>query len=223
MTDFVHLHVHSDYSLLDGAASVKSLISKAKALGMKHLALTDHGNMFGALKFYKECKAAEINPIIGSEFYMTSGSRFDKKGSETGNAYHHLVLLATNEQGYRNLMKLSSLSYTEGFYYKPRIDEELLVRYHEGLIGLSACLGGEIPSLLLEGKAEEALSRARHLRDILGDDNFYLELQDHGLPEQKKVNPLLIELSKRTGIPLVATNDIHYLDKEDSVAQDILL
>jgi DNA polymerase-3 subunit alpha len=223
MTDFVHLHVHSDYSLLDGAASVKSLISKAKALGMKHLALTDHGNMFGALKFYKECKAAEINPIIGSEFYMTTGSRFDKKGSETGNAYHHLVLLATNEQGYRNLMKLSSLSYTEGFYYKPRIDEELLVRYHEGLIGLSACLGGEIPSLLLEGKAEEALSRARRLRDILGDDNFYLELQDHGLPEQKKVNPLLIELSKRTGIPLVATNDIHYLDKEDSVAQDILL
>jgi len=223
MTDFVHLHVHSDYSLLDGAASIKSLISKAKALGMKHLALTDHGNMFGVLKFFKECKAAEIKPIIGSEFYMTPGSRFDKKGSETGNKYYHIVLLATNETGYRNLMKLSSLSYTEGFYYKPRIDEELLVRYHEGLIGLSACLGGEIPSLLLEGKAEEAIQRARRFRDILGDDNFYLELQDHGLPEQKRVNPLLIELSKRTGIPLVVTNDIHYLDKEDSVAQDILL
>ena len=223
MTDFVHLHVHSDYSLLDGAASVKSLITKAKTLGMKHLALTDHGNMFGVLKFFKECKAAEINPIIGSEFYMTTGSRFDKKGSETGNKYHHMVLLATNERGYRNLMKLSSLSYTEGFYYKPRIDEELLVRYHEGLIGLSACLGGEIPSLLLEGKHQEALTRVRRFREILGDDNFYLELQDHGLPEQKKVNPLLVELSKRTGIPLVATNDIHYLDKEDSVAQDILL
>jgi DNA polymerase-3 subunit alpha len=223
MTDFVHLHVHSDYSLLDGAASVKSLITKAKALGMKHLALTDHGNMFGVLKFFKECKAAEINPIIGSEFYMTPGSRFDKKGSETGNKYYHLVLLATNETGYRNLMKLSSLSYTEGFYYKPRIDEELLIRYHEGLIGLSACLGGEIPSLLLEGKAEEALNRARRLRDILGYDNFYLELQDHGLPEQKKVNPLLVGLSKRSGIPLVVTNDIHYLDKEDAVAQDILL
>ncbi|MCA1949158.1 MAG: DNA polymerase III subunit alpha [Treponema sp.] len=223
MTDFVHLHVHSDYSLLDGAASVKSLIAKAKALGMKHLALTDHGNMFGALKFFKECKAAEIHPIIGSEFYMTTGSRFDKKGSETGNKYYHLVLLATSETGYRNLMKLSSFSYTEGFYYKPRIDEELLVKYHEGLIGLSACLGGEIPSLLLEGKAQEALQRARRLREILGEDNFYLELQDHGLPEQKKVNPLLVNLSKRTGIPLVVTNDIHYLDKEDSVAQDILL
>ncbi|MCX7656138.1 MAG: DNA polymerase III subunit alpha [Treponemataceae bacterium] len=223
MYDFVHLHVHSDYSLLDGAASIDSLVHKAKAFGMKHLAITDHGNMFGALKFYKKCLEQEIHPIIGSEFYMAPTSRHEKKGSEQGNKYYHLLLLATSEQGYRNLMKLSSLSYTEGFYYKPRIDEELLIQYGKDLIGLSACLGGEIPSLLLEGKLAEAEARARRLRDILGDNNFYLELQDHGIPEQKKANALLVALSKRTGIPLVATNDIHYLEPEDAVAQDILL
>jgi len=223
MTDFVHLHVHSDFSLLDGAASVSALIAKAQALGMKHLALTDHGNMFGALKFYKECTAAGINPIIGSEFYVAPASRFDKAGSEQGNKYHHLVLLARDGEGYRNLVKLSSKSYTEGFYYKPRIDEELLVAHAPGLIGLSACLAGEVPSLLLAGKRDEAEQRARRLREILGEDNFYLELQDHGIPEQKQVNPLLVEISKRTGIPLVATNDLHYIDREDEVAQDILL
>ena len=208
---------------MDGAASIPALVAKAKALGMRHLALTDHGNMFGVLKFFKECKAQDINPIIGSEVYVAPQSRFDRSGSEKGNKYHHLVLLAKNETGYRNLIKLSSYAYTEGFYYKPRIDEELLVRYAEGLIGLSACLAGEVPSLLLAGKIALAEERARRLRDIFGDDNFYLELQDHGIPEQKRVNPLLVELSKRTGIPLVATNDLHYLDSDDSVAQDILL
>ena len=223
MNEFVHLHVHSDYSLLDGASSISALVAKAKGLGMNHLAITDHGNMFGALKFFKECKAAGINPIIGSEFYMAPGSRLDKAGSEKGNKYFHLVLLATSETGYRNLIKLSSYSYTEGFYYKPRIDEELLVRYSKDLIGLSACLGGEIPSLLLAGRKADAETRARRFREILGDGGFFLELQDHGIAEQKLVNPPLIELSKRTGIPLVCSNDLHYADADDFIAQDILL
>lgn len=223
MKEFVHLHVHSDFSLLDGAASIPDLVRKAREMGMKHLAITDHGNMFGVLKFFKECTKAGINPIIGSEFYMAPASRFDKSGSEHGNKYFHLVLLARNEEGYRNLMRLSSCSYTEGFYYKPRIDEELLVKYSEGLIGLSACLAGEIPSLVLDGRIDEAEQRARRFREILGNNNFYLELQDHGIPEQKKVNPVLLDISKRTGIPLAATNDLHYIEKEDAVAQDILL
>jgi DNA polymerase-3 subunit alpha len=230
MTDFVHLHVHSDYSLLDGAAPVKDLAKKARSLGMKHLALTDHGNMFGAIDFMNVCLGDKdhpekypIHPIIGNEFYMAPGSRFEKKGSESGNKYYHLILLAATLEGYRNLLKLSSQAYTEGFYYKPRIDEELLVEYHQGLIGLSACVGGEIPSLILEGKTEAAEKRARWFRDLLGDGNFYLELQDHGIREQKEANRALIEMSKRTGIPLAATNDIHYLEKEDAAAQDILL
>jgi DNA polymerase-3 subunit alpha len=230
MTDFVHLHVHSDYSLLDGAASVKDLAGRAISLGMKHLAVTDHGNMFGALDFLNACQwdkdhpgKSPLHPIIGNEFYMAPGSRFEKKGSENGNKYYHLVLLAASREGYLNLLKLSSYAYTEGFYYKPRIDEELFLKYHAGLIGLSACVVGEIPSLILEGKPEEAEKRARWFRDVLGDDNFYLELQDHGIECQKQVNPVLIDISKRTGIPLVATNDIHYLDRGDAVAQDILL
>jgi len=223
MNEFVHLHVHSDYSLLDGASSISTLVAKAKNLGMRHLAITDHGNMFGVLKFFKECKAAGINPIIGSEFYMAPNSRFDKTGNEKGGKNYHLVLLATSETGYRNLIKLSSLSYTEGFYYRPRIDEESLVRHSRDLIAMTACLGGEIPSLILAGKTKEAELRARRFREIMGDGNFYLELQDHGLPDQKKVNPVLIEISRKTGIPLVATNDLHYADPDDFVAQDILL
>ncbi|MDR2397837.1 MAG: DNA polymerase III subunit alpha [Spirochaetaceae bacterium] len=223
MIDFVHLHVHTDFSLLDGAASAESLAAKAAALGMKHLAITDHGNLFGILKFRDACEKAGIRPIIGSEFYMAPGSRFKKSGSEYGNKYYHLVLLAKNAEGYKTLIKLSSYSYTEGFYYKPRIDAELLTQYHGGLIGLSACVAGEIPSLLLEGKREAAEERARWFRDLLGEGNFYLELQDHRLPIQQKVNPAIIELSRCTGIPLVVTNDIHYLEREDAQAQDILL
>jgi DNA polymerase-3 subunit alpha len=231
MIDFVHLHVHSDYSLLDGAASVQSLAAKAASLGMKHLAITDHGNMFGVLDFVTACQGDKdhpinhpaVHPIIGSEFYMAPGSRFEKSGSEYRNKYYHLVLLVTSRTGYQNLIKLSSYSYTEGFYHKPRIDDELLIKYHEGLIGLSACVAGEIPSLILEGNAEAAEKRALWFRDLLGEGNFYLELQDHGLQSQRTVNPILKDISARTGIPLVVTNDIHYLEREDAPAQDILL
>ncbi|GHT80050.1 hypothetical protein FACS1894130_10520 [Spirochaetia bacterium] len=233
MTDFVHLHVHTDYSLLDGAASVESLANKAAALGMKHLAITDHGNMFGVLKFAEACEGskdhplhegrAAVHPIIGCEFYMAPGSRHDRKGGENSNHSYHLILLAANREGYLNLLKLSSYSYTEGFYYKPRIDKELLEQYHGGLICLSACIAGEIPSLILDGQDKAAEELAIWFRDVMGPDNFYLELQDHGIAEQKKANRALIAMSKRLGIPLVATNDIHYLEREDAVVQDLLL
>ncbi|MDR2518729.1 MAG: DNA polymerase III subunit alpha, partial [Spirochaetaceae bacterium] len=194
---------------------------KAASLGMKHLAITDHGNMFGVLKFRDACKKRGIRPIIGSEFYMSHASRFEKSGSE----YYHLVLLAKNLAGYQTLIKLSSYSYTEGFYYKPRIDEELLASCHEGLIGLSACVSGEIPSLILAGDLKGAEKRACWFQDLLGAGSFYLELQDHHLPNdiQRKANEGITALSKRTGIPLVVTNDIHYLNKEDAKAHDILL
>ncbi len=223
MIEFVHLHAHSDFSLLDGASSIPTLVAKAKALGMKHLAITDHGNMFGALKFYNECKAQGIHPVIGNEFYMAGSSRLERTGTEYGNKYYHLVLLAKNETGYRNLVKLTSRSYTEGFYYKPRIDDELLRQYAEGVICLSACLAGEIPADILAGKLDKAEARARSFLEIFGEGHFYLELQDHGIAEQKVVNKALVELSRRTGIPLVATNDLHYAESADAVAQDILL
>ena len=223
MAEFVHLHNHSDYSLLDGAAPIKELAATAKRYGMPGLAITDHGNLFGALSFYKACKDEGIKPIIGSEFYMAGGSRKEKTGTENGNKYWHLILLAENQEGYRNLMKLSSLSYTEGFYYKPRIDEELLKAYSKGLIASSACLAGEIPSLILAGRREAAEAKALEYRELFGSERFYLELQDHGLEEQRLVNRELTALSRRHGIPLVATNDLHYINKEDAVAQDILL
>ena len=199
------------------------MVAKAAALGMKHVALTDHGNMFGALRFYEECRSAGINPVIGSEFYVAPGSRLVKSGTEAGNKYYHLVLLAKSEKGYKNLMELSSIGYTEGFYYKPRIDDEVLAARCDDLICSSACLGGEIPSLILEGQTEEARKRALFYRDLFGEGNYYLELQDHGIPEQKTANEGLIKLSRETGIPLIATNDSHYIDREDANAQDILL
>jgi DNA polymerase-3 subunit alpha len=232
MTDFVHLHVHTDYSLLDGAASVENLARKAASLGMKSLAITDHGNMFGALKFRDACAGskdhainhAPVKPIIGCEFYMAPRSRFEKSGSaDNDDKYYHLVLLAMNAQGYQNLIMLTSYAYTEGFYYKPRIDDELLLRHSEGLIGLSACLAGEIPRLLLRGEISAAEQRALWFRNVLGDGRFYLELQDHGIAAQQRLNPLIADMGKRLGIPLVATNDIHYVEKEDAEAQDILL
>ena len=223
MSDFVHLHNHTDYSLLDGAAHIDRLVTQAAELGMQHLAITDHGNMFGVLKFYKTCWKHEIKPIIGCEFYLSPESRFEKKGTEQGNRYYHLVLLAKNHQGYMNLIQLSSRAYTEGFYYKPRIDNELLESYHEGLIASSACLAGEIPQLILDNREEDAEKRALQLRDLFGEGNFYLELQDHGIPEQKTVNAKLKEMSRRTGIPLIATNDIHYIHREDAQAQDALI
>ncbi len=223
MPEFVHLHNHSDFSLLDGAASVGAMVAKAKALGMPGLALTDHGNMFGAVKFYDTCKDAGINPIVGSEFYVAGGSRREKTGTENGNKYWHLVLLARDAEGYANLLKLSSASYTEGYYYKPRIDDELLAAHARGLIGGSACLGGEIPSLILMGKEAEAERKALFYAELLGKDHFYLELQDHGIPEQRTVNRALVALARKTGIPLIATNDMHYLDREDAAAHDALL
>ncbi len=223
MSEFVHLHNHTEFSLLDGAAPVNKLVERAKELGMKHLAITDHGNMFGVLRFYKACRAAEINPIIGCEFYVAPQSRLIKTGTEGINTYHHMVLLAKNKQGYKNLLLLSSLAYTEGFYYKPRIDDELLREHHEGLICTSACLAGEIPSLILQRNYGAAKQKALQYRELFGEDHFYLELQDHGIPEQKTVNLSLIELSRETGIPLIAANDIHYINREDASAQDIMI
>jgi len=223
MPDFVHLHTHSDFSLLDGAASIEDLVARAKALGMKALALTDHGNMFGSLRFYKECRKEGIKPIVGCEAYLAPDSRHTKSGGEKGARYHHLGLLARDVTGYRNLLKLSSLGYTEGFYYKPRIDEELLARHHEGLIALSGCMGGELPSLILRGETDKARARAAAYRELFGEGGYYLEVQNHGIPEQVMINRELVEISRSTGIPLVAANDVHYVAREDAAAQDILL
>ena len=225
---FVHLHVHSEYSLLDGACGIKSLVQKAKDLGMPAIAITDHGNMHGYVEFYQECLKAGIKPIIGCEFYVASGSRFDRKTekSDSGDTYGgpaHLVLLAENMTGYHNLLKLSSLAFTEGFYYKPRIDDELIVQYNEGLIALSACLGGEIPRHIMAGQYEKAVERAQWYQSIYGAQNYYLELQEHGIPAQKIVNKGLAKISRATGIPLVATNDVHYIEKEDAEMHDLLL
>ena len=223
MPDFVHLHTHSDFSLLDGAASVEDLVAQAKACGMKALALTDHGNMFGALRFYKECLKEGIKPIIGCEAYVAPDSRHNRTGGEKGCRYHHLGLLARDVTGYRNLLKLCSLAYTEGFYYKPRIDDELLARYHEGLTALSGCMGGEIPSLIMRGETDKARARALFMRELFGPESFYLEVHNHGIPEQAAINQGLAEISRSTGIPLAAANDVHYATREDAAAQDILL
>lgn len=223
VSDFVHLHVHSDYSLLDGAAKIKDLVSRAKELGMPALALTDHGNMFGSLRFEQLCHKENINPLVGCEFYVAGGSRHERKGTEQGNKYYHLVLIAKNVEGYRNLMMLNSLSFTEGMYYKPRIDEELIRKYSSGLVCLSACLAGQLPQLLLAGKEKEAEELVLSYRDIFGAENYYIELQDHGIYEQKQVSPKLIALAKKHNIPMVVTNDIHYVLQDDYEAQDVLL
>ncbi|OME90848.1 MULTISPECIES: DNA polymerase III subunit alpha [Paenibacillus] len=221
MSSFVHLHVHSEYSLLDGAARIGDLVREAAALGMKSLALTDHGVMYGAIPFYKACMAQGIKPIIGCEAYITAGSR-KERGSRKDQPIYHLILLAKNETGYRNLMKLCSIGHLEGYHYRPRIDMEALAAHHEGIICLSACLGGEVPQHLLHGREAEAKAAALRYQAIFGED-YYLELQDHGIPEQKRVNPQLIQLSRETGIPLVATNDVHYLAESDAEVQDVLI
>lgn len=219
---FVHLHVHTEYSLLDGASKIKNLVARAKTLGMTSLAITDHGCMYGAVEFYKEAKKAGIKPIIGCEVYIARGSRFSKQGVEKDGAYH-LVLLAQNLTGYQNLVKLVSAGYLEGFYYKPRIDKDLLAEHAEGLVCLSACLGGEIPSLLMNGEEEEAATAIEAYMAIFGRERFFLELQDHRIPEQQMVNKKLLALANRYELDLVATNDLHYVNKEDAEAQDILL
>jgi DNA polymerase-3 subunit alpha len=223
VTPFVHLHCHSDFSLLDGASSIDALVSRAKSLEMTSLALTDHGNMFGSLAFYKECRARGVRPIIGSEVYIAPGSRLEKSGTEKGARHHHLVLLARSVTGYQNLIALSSLGYTEGFYYKPRVDDELLARHHEGLIALSACLAGDIPAAILNGQHQEARARAQHYRELFGPDGFFLEVQDHGIPEQAVVNREILKIARETGIPIAATNDIHYTDRSDARAHDVLI
>ncbi|MBT2292193.1 DNA polymerase III subunit alpha [Paenibacillus albidus] len=221
MSPFVHLHVHSEYSLLDGAARIADLVRRAGEYGMKSLALTDHGVMYGAIPFYKACLASGIKPIIGCEAYMTSGSRRER-GSRKDQPIYHLILLVKNETGYRNLMKLISIGHLEGHHYKPRIDMEALAAHAEGIICLSACLGGEVPQHLLHGREAEARKAALRYKEIFGGD-FYLELQDHGMAEQKRVNPQLIALAAECEIPLVATNDVHYLAREDAEVQDVLI
>uniref|UniRef100_UPI000593342C DNA polymerase III subunit alpha n=1 Tax=Gorillibacterium massiliense TaxID=1280390 RepID=UPI000593342C len=221
MNGFVHLHAHCEYSLLDGAARIGELVRQAADLGMPALALTDHGVMYGAIPFYKACKEAGIKPIIGCEVYMASGS-LSRKVSRQEQPNHHLVLLAKNETGYRNLMRLCSIGHLQGFHYKPRIDMEHLARYAEGLVCLSGCLNGEVPQLLLQDKPKEARETAERYRAIFGED-YYLEIQDHGMLEQKKVVQGLVAISQETGIPLVATNDVHYVHKGEHEVQDILL
>ena len=220
---FTHLHVHTEYSLLDGSCKIKELVQRVKDLGMDSIAITDHGVMYGVIDFYRAAKEVGINPIIGCEVYITSGSRFDREVGKGDNKYYHLVLLAENNVGYHNLMKLVSKGFVDGFYYKPRIDFEVLEKYHEGLIGLSACLAGEVSRNLSENNYEKAMQAAKRYESILGKGNFFLELQDHGIGLQKQVNGALLRLSKETGIPLVATNDIHYIYEEDAVPHDVLL
>ena len=220
---FVHLHTHTEYSLLDGANKIKEYVARVKELGMGAAAITDHGVMYGVIDFYKEAKAAGINPILGCEVYVAPGSRFDKAGADQSERYFHLVLLAENNEGYQNLMKIVSRGFTEGYYYKPRVDLELLREYHTGIIALSACLAGEVARYLTRGLYDEAKEAALRYRDIFGEGNFFLELQDHGIPAQRQVNAALLRMSQETGIELVCTNDIHYTYEQDADAHDILL
>lgn len=220
---FVHLHVHTGYSLLDGACKIDKLIGRAKELGMDSLAITDHGVMYGVIDFYQAAKAAGVKPILGCEVYVAPNSRFDREVKGGEERYHHLVLLAENNTGYSNLIKIVSKGFTEGFYYKPRVDYEVLEQYHEGIIALSACLAGAVPFYLRRGLYEEAKNEAFRLRDIFGEGNFFLELQDHGIPEQRTVNQGLLRMHEETGLPIAATNDIHYINEEDARAHDILL
>jgi len=219
---FVHLHVHTEYSLLDGACRIKEVVQRAAQLGMPALGLTDHGAMYGAVDFYKECLEARIAPVIGCEVYVARRTMEDRESAKDSKPYH-LVLLADNEAGYRNLMKVVSEAHLRGFYQKPRVDFELLHQYREGLIGLSACLQGELPQLLLEGQAEAAVQKAGQYGELFGTGRFYLELMDHGMEEEARLNPQLVALAERTGLPLVASNDVHYVSREDSFAHDVLL
>lgn len=220
---FTHLHVHTEYSLLDGSSKIKELVHQTKELGMDSIAITDHGAMYGVIDFYKAAKAEGIKPIIGCEIYVTTGSRFQKEARQGENRYYHLVLLAENDTGYHNLIKIVSRGFTEGFYYKPRVDYEVLERYHEGIIALSACLAGEVASYICEDDYDKAKAAALRMQDIFGEGNFFLEMQDHGISEQTKVNTALLKMAKETGIGLVVTNDIHYTYKDDVEAHDILL
>ena len=221
--NFTHLHVHTEYSLLDGSNKIKEYVARVKELGMNSAAITDHGVMFGCIDFYKAAREAGINPIMGCEVYVAPGSRFDKEQQHGDDRYHHLVLLAENNQGYSNLMKIVSAGFVDGYYYKPRVDLEILEKYHEGVIALSACLAGEVARNLARGFYEEGKKAALRYESIFGKGNFFLELQDHGIPEQQMVNQQLMRMSRETGIELVCTNDVHYTYAEDATSHDILL
>ena len=220
---FTHLHVHTEYSLLDGSNKIKEYVKRVKELGMDAAAITDHGVMYGCIDFYKEANANGIKPILGCEVYVAPNSRFDKEITGGEDRYYHLVLLAENNTGYSNLMKIVSKGFTEGYYYRPRVDFEVLREYHEGIIALSACLAGEVQRYISKGLMEEAKKAACKYRDCFGADNYFLELQDHGMPEQATVNTALLRMSEELHIPLVATNDVHYTYAEDAIPHDILL
>ncbi len=220
---FAHLHVHTEYSLLDGSCKIRELAARAKELGFTSLAMTDHGVMYGAVDFYRACKAEGIKPIIGCEVYVAPGSRFDREPGAGDERYYHLILLAENRTGYYNLLKIVSRGFTEGYYYRPRVDKSVLREFHEGLIACSACLAGEVARLLTRGDYEGARAAALSYADIFGKDSFFLELQDHGISEQQTVNTGLLRLSRETGLKLIATNDVHYINAEDAEAHDILL
>ena len=234
-SSFAHLHTHTEFSMLDGAARVDDLVAAAKADGQPALGITDHGNMYGVLDFYRACRSNGINPVIGTEAYMAGDSRHERpvrrgKVDDTGGdveggqkLYYHLTLLAETNAGYSNLMKLSSAAYLEGYYYKPRVDWELLERYHEGLIATTGCLGGVVLQALLAGDVAGAEARAARLQDIFGRDNLFVELQDHGLAAQRQTNPQLVEIARRIGAPLLATNDSHYCRRDDAETHDALL
>ena len=221
--NFTHLHVHTEYSLLDGSNKITEYVERVKELGMDSAAITDHGVMYGCIDFYRACKAAGINPILGCEVYVAPSSRFDRETGAGEDRYYHLVLLAENNQGYSNLMKIVSKSFVEGFYYKPRVDLALLREYHEGIIALSACLAGEVARYLTRGMYEEGKKAALRYEEIFGKGNFFLELQDHGISQQQTVNQQLLRMHQETGIDLVATNDVHYTYAEDEAPHDILL
>ena len=220
---FTHLHVHTEYSLLDGSSKIKELAARAKELGMNSMAITDHGAMYGVIDFYRACREIGIKPIIGCEVYVAPGSRFDREKVDGEDRYYHLVLLAENNQGYQNLMKIVSKGFVDGFYYRPRVDKEILREYHEGIIALSACLAGEVPRFLERGLYEEAKQAVLEHLDIFGRGNYFLEIQDHGIPMQRQVDQGILRLSRELGIPVVATNDCHYINAEDWEAHDILL
>src|SRR5438034_3163256 len=220
---FVHLHTHTEYSLLDGASRIPALFEQARAFQMPALAVTDHGSMFGALEFYEAGRAAGIKPILGVEAYVAPGARFDRTPGESEEKYRHLTILARNEAGYRNLLRLVTDAHLEGFYHRPRIDKELLAERSAGLIGLSGCLASETARLLLAGQERKARDVIGGYRDLFDPGCFYLEVQDHGLAEQRRVNPMLIEASRDLSVPIAATNDIHYTEKSHARPHDVLL
>src|SRR5262245_26741125 len=222
MSEFVHLHLHTEYSLLDGACRIDELLDQAAALGMRSIAVTEHGNLFSSVIFHDHARARGLNPILGCEVYVAPGSRHSRTGNP-GETQNHLVLLAETLEGYRNLIKLVSAGYTEGFYYKPRIDKELLAQHAKGLIGLSSCLKGEVAECLTHQQERRALEAAATYRDILGPGNFFLEMQWHGIEEQRRVNGGLPQLARELGLPLVCTNDVHYLRSTDAHPHDVLL